>query len=107
MSRFAGRGGSPEVDVDDYDPSDCWCSQCGRQFNGSDSSGGHCSALTGGCCQNFASLNAFDKHRTGPHDGNRRCLTVAELTAKGWAKTGPHDSWRTPAPATSPWRKDR
>lgn len=45
---------------------------------------GHC--LCGECGEYFNSVSAFDKHRTGNYsDGTRRCLTQAELTAKGWA----------------------
>lgn len=32
----------------------------------------------------FKSTAAFDQHRTGPHTA-RRCLTLAELTAAGFA----------------------
>jgi hypothetical protein len=36
------------------------------------------------CERLFNSALAFDKHRTGKHEGgNRRCPTVAEMTAKG------------------------
>lgn len=102
---------SPDDDEDEFPVS--VCHHCGATFAGNHV--GHCSGgpyrqdypdgTYSGCCQNFASSAAFDKHRTGPHGGNRRCFTVEELTAKGWAKTGPHDSWRTPAPPTNPWRR--
>lgn len=36
-----------------------------------------------GCKQYFNSNKAFDKHRTGKHGVNRRCLTPEEMTAKG------------------------
>jgi hypothetical protein len=38
------------------------------------------------CLLGFNSTPAFDKHRTGPFDGGRRCLTEAEMLAKGMAK---------------------
>jgi hypothetical protein len=85
---------------------DCTCSQCGRMFNGSDRSGGHCvGGKFGGCCKSFRSLGGFDKHRTGPYDGERRCLTSGELTAKGWT-CDDNNTWRMPAPTTNPWKKD-
>lgn len=36
------------------------------------------------CGQLFARTSLFDKHRTGPYSGRRRCLTTAEMQAKGW-----------------------
>ncbi len=39
-----------------------------------------------GCKVFFNSVAAFDKHRDGPHGGGRRCLTEAEMLAKGMAK---------------------
>lgn len=36
-----------------------------------------------GCGQYFNSLHAFDKHRTGEHGLDRRCLSPDEMTAKG------------------------
>jgi len=36
-----------------------------------------------GCKQYFNSTGAFDKHRTGKHGVNRRCMTPEEMTAKG------------------------
>ena len=36
------------------------------------------------CLLGFNSTPAFDKHRTGPFDGVRRCLTEVEMLAKGW-----------------------
>lgn len=35
------------------------------------------------CKQYFNSNTAFDKHRTGKHGVNRRCMTVQEMTALG------------------------
>jgi hypothetical protein len=43
----------------------------------------HC--LCSACGEYFNSVYAFDGHRTGDYsDGTRRCLTPAELRAKGW-----------------------
>ena len=39
------------------------------------------------CGQYFNSSAAFDKHRTGPLDGDRRCLTEPEMLSKGMAKS--------------------
>jgi len=39
-----------------------------------------------GCKEYFNSTFAFDKHRTGEHGKDRRCLTTAEMTAKGMDK---------------------
>jgi len=36
-----------------------------------------------GCKTYFNSTYAFDKHRRGEHGHNRRCLTEAEMLAKG------------------------
>ena len=39
-----------------------------------------------GCSEYFNSSLAFEKHRTGEHkDNGRRCLTAAEMMAKGMA----------------------
>ena len=60
----------------------------------------------GGCGLYFTSTSAFDKHRTGRYantgewQGTRRCLTTAEMDAKGMALrtdgvwAGSKDSWR-------------
>jgi len=51
-------------------------------------SGNRC--LCPACGLSFSSVREFDRHRTGPYakpgitHGNRRCLTVAELEARGW-----------------------
>ncbi|CAB4121282.1 SprT-like zinc ribbon domain containing protein [uncultured Caudovirales phage] len=37
----------------------------------------------GGCGEQFQRLSTFDRHRTGPYI-DRRCLTVVEMSAKGW-----------------------
>lgn len=39
-----------------------------------------------GCKEFFNSSFAFDKHRTGDFGKDRRCLTVAEMEAKGMSK---------------------
>lgn len=39
-----------------------------------------------GCKAYFNSTAAFDKHRTGQHGVDRRCLTSDEMTARGMAK---------------------
>ena len=45
------------------------------------------------CGDLFANPRAFDRHRVGPYAkpgewrGNRRCLTEAELIARGWTRT--------------------
>lgn len=36
-----------------------------------------------GCKRYFNSNFAFDKHRTGKHGKDRRCMTEEEMTAKG------------------------
>lgn len=43
----------------------CQCTACGEYFNG---------------------MQPFDKHRIGPFDDTRRCLTVPEMTARGWTR---------------------
>lgn len=107
MSRFADKAAKFEQS-DDALELDCTCATCGRMFNGSDRSGGHCrGGGYGGCCESFRSLTGFDKHRTGPYDvpGGRRCLTPDEMSAKGWTVDGNH-TWRMPAPAVNPWKKE-
>lgn len=39
-----------------------------------------------GCKEYFNSTAAFDKHRAGQHGVDRRCLTPAEMLAKGMAQ---------------------
>lgn len=48
------------------------------------------------CGAFFAAVSVFDRHRVGDYDGERRCLTPAEMTAKGmvcrnevWGRQGP------------------
>jgi hypothetical protein len=46
----------------------------------------------GSCSHDFASVSLFDAHRTGKHEhlfseshpDGRRCLSVDEMTSKGW-----------------------
>lgn len=53
--------------------------------------GGRCQCPT--CGELFGSVRSFDRHRVGafakPGEwrGNRRCLSPAEMIAKGWRKT--------------------
>jgi hypothetical protein len=44
----------------------CQCTACGEYFNG---------------------LTGFDCHRIGEHGVDHRCMTVAEMTGKGWCKS--------------------
>jgi len=81
--------------------------------------------LTGNRCQCpacrdfFNSTSTFDRHRTGHYanENSRRCLTAAELTARGWSRnalgfwieramhreaaTTRTEPLRAPAPATT------
>ena len=49
------------------------CTRCGKTWDSK--SQAHCT----GCCEHFSSVFAFDKHRTGQHDGDRRCKDVQEM----------------------------
>lgn len=40
-----------------------------------------------GCGEYFNSTSAFDKHRVGDFGVDRRCITNAEMQAKGMVKT--------------------
>lgn len=59
--------------------------------------------LTAGRCQctacgeYFTSERTFDKHRVGQFGSDRRCLTVAEMVAAGWA-TNARGFWTNVAP---------
>lgn len=75
------------------------CPDCQRDYSGSDRSGGHCMT----CHLSFSSQGGFDKHRTGKHGVDRRCMTVTEMTDAGWTVSDA-GMVRLPAPATSPWR---
>lgn len=69
--------------------------------------------LTGGRCQCpscgllFSSVREFDRHRVGDYakpgqsQGNRRCLTVEELEARGW-QTNARGFWSQPRPERAP-----
>jgi hypothetical protein len=46
-----------------------------------------------GCKQYFTRTSVFDKHRIGEHGKNRRCLTPAEMIAKGMF-VGADGVWR-------------
>lgn len=46
------------------------------------------------CLLYFNSNAAFDKHRTGDHGKDRRCMTQEEMTAKGMA-TNARGFWVT------------
>lgn len=46
-----------------------------------------------GCGLLFNSSRAFDKHRTGDHGKDRRCMTPDEMTAKGMV-LGKDGFWR-------------
>lgn len=37
-----------------------------------------------GCGEYFNGERGFDRHRIGGYGVNRRCLTVAEMTARSW-----------------------
>jgi hypothetical protein len=57
------------------------------------------------CGAHFTSLELFDRHRVGRHDPDeRRCLTVAEMKAKGWRVDG-RGRWTDPARATRAQRR--
>lgn len=47
--------------------------------------GDHCQCVA--CREYFNSTAAFDKHRVGKFDTNRRCLTVEEMRGKGMDKS--------------------
>jgi hypothetical protein len=70
------------------------------------------------CGEDFGSVSAFDAHRVGkyPQHGpseytgaladwapekGRRCLTVKELTERGWTRDG-RERWRRPSQG-APW----
>jgi hypothetical protein len=51
----------------------------------------------GGCGLMFASVEAFEVHRSGSHvQRTRRCLTPQEMRAKGMARNE-RSAWRMPA----------
>ncbi len=72
------------------------CPDCGQGYR---SGAGHCrGGKYGGCCRSFRGTLDFDRHRTGPHDGARRCRTDAELLDAHWVKTDYPlpDLWASP-----------
>lgn len=57
-----------------------------------------------GCKRYFNSTHAFDKHRTGDHGKDRRCMTEAEMLAKGMV-LGDDGFWRGSAMPTDLLKK--
>lgn len=58
--------------------------------------------VCGACGSDFTSVDLFDRHRVGKHEldypehaDGRRCLTVEEVTAKGWARNE-RGRWQDP-----------
>ena len=45
-------------------------------------SGRHCQCC--GCGEYFNGERGFDRNRVGMHGVNRRCLSIAEMIARGW-----------------------
>ena len=61
-----------------------------------------------GCKQHFNSTAAFDKHRTGDFGVSRRCLTEAEMLAKGMDRNAAGFWVGSPMPrAALPWTAGR
>lgn len=63
----------------------------------------HCA----GCHETFTGTSAGDKHRVGDHSvsfgpDRRRCLTVAEMLAKGMARNK-RGHWMTTAESNPRW----
>jgi hypothetical protein len=52
-----------------------YCGKCGKKWNGLSEC--HCSA----CHEQFGSVFAFDKHRTGKKE-DRRCMEIEEMFDK-------------------------
>lgn len=55
------------------------------------------------CQRYFSRTSTFDQHRIGPYDGDRRCMTVTEMTTKGMVNRD--GVWGNPGPAVSHWTK--
>lgn len=55
-----------------------------------------------GCKAYFNSTHAFDKHRTGEHGIDRRCMTVDEMKARGMV-LGADGFWRGSAMPQREW----
>ena len=68
-------------------------SRCGKQVPWGRAE--HCTV----CHESFSGAVTGDAHRTGPHDDTRRCLTEAEMLAKGWREVTRHGAqvWTGPA----------
>jgi hypothetical protein len=47
--------------------------------------GNRCQCPT--CAEYFNGVQPFDKHRVGDIGKDRRCLTVAEMQARGWMRS--------------------
>lgn len=50
------------------------------------------------CYEPFNRTSTFDRHRRGPWSA-RRCLTITEMTAKGWRKNAAGFWMTTPRPS--------
>lgn len=60
---------------------------------------GHCRA----CHTSFNGLTLFDLHRVGKYGTpERRCLTAAEMTEKGWSADS-RGVWRAAPPEVARW----
>lgn len=61
-------------------------------------------SLCRGCHQMFTSLSAFDLHRTGKFENNkRRCLTEQEMLAKGMVQNAKGWWMRATFDGALPW----
>lgn len=67
--------------------------RCGATWGGHKAE--HCTA----CHQTFTGTTAGDAHRVGPHDGDRRCLTVAEMHASKKVHLTKRGQWASGAEA--------
>ena len=57
----------------------------------------------GECGAFFSTVSVFDRHRIGPHDGERRCLTVAEMQKRKLVNRA--GVWGQPGPAVPHWEQ--
>lgn len=46
------------------------------------------------CSRDFTSIGAFDRHRTGPFNGERRCMTEQEMRAHNLELNPASDKWQ-------------
>ena len=53
------------------------------------------------CDKFFSGITGFDLHRTGPYDGERRCLSAAELEAKKYIEVD--GVWQRNVPRPEHW----